>query len=213
VSHGPSGTLQIMPAAAIDAAGNVTVTWYDNRRGLTNAIGDYLLDVYAATSIDGGLTFGSDTQINTAPFDPDLGAPDRFPPSGVWRIGEYNGLVSTGGTGYAVWTGNTQTGQQTIFAKFSTATAFRVNDSTPASGQVVTALPTQFVIQLNDRIAAASVQASDLSVNGLPADSFTINGTGDAITFKYNVSPVTVEGPQSMAIAAAALARTTDGGA
>src|SRR5439155_26735059 len=32
LSHGPPGTLQAMPAAAIDASGNITVTWYDNRR-------------------------------------------------------------------------------------------------------------------------------------------------------------------------------------
>ena len=38
ISHGAAGTIQIMPAAAIDAAGNITVTWYDNRRGLTNCL-------------------------------------------------------------------------------------------------------------------------------------------------------------------------------
>src|SRR5262249_53202540 len=30
ISHGPAGTTQLVPSAAIDAAGNITVTWYDN---------------------------------------------------------------------------------------------------------------------------------------------------------------------------------------
>ena len=43
ISHGAAGTIQIMPAAAIDATGNLTVTWYDNRGLATNAAGDWLL--------------------------------------------------------------------------------------------------------------------------------------------------------------------------
>src|SRR5262249_38826721 len=81
ISHGAPGTIQIMPAAAIDAFGIITVTWYDSRGGLTNASGDFLLDVYTTSSFDGGLTFGGDTRINDVSFDPDRGAPDRFPPN------------------------------------------------------------------------------------------------------------------------------------
>jgi hypothetical protein len=211
VSHGPAGTLQVMPAAAIDSGGNMTVTWYDNRRGLTNAAGNFLLDVYAATSIDGGLTFGNDVRINTTPFDPDLGAPDRFSPNGDLRIGEYNGLASVGGNGYAVWTGNTATGQQTIYTEISTG--FQVSNSAPAAGQLVTIPTSDFVIQFTNPVDAASVQASDLTVNGLPADSFIINPAGDAITFHFSTSPVTAEGQQTLAIAGGALSRNADAAA
>src|SRR5262249_58015315 len=99
---------------------------------------------------------------------------------------------------YAAWTGNSATGQQIVFTKFSLG--FTVIASTPAAGQLLTTAPTDFVIQLNSPVAAGSVQASDLAVNGIQANSFALNGTGDTITFHYNVSPVTVEGPQSMAI-------------
>src|SRR5207244_3796344 len=97
ISHAPAGPLQVFPSAAIDGGGNITVTWYDDRGGLTNSSGDFLLDVYTTTSYDGGLTFTSDTRINDVSFDPDLGAPDRFAPNQVLRIGEYNGVVSEGG--------------------------------------------------------------------------------------------------------------------
>src|SRR5437764_968650 len=59
ISHGPAGTIQIFPAAAIDGQGNIAVTWYDTRRGLKNAgldgipgnaDDDFLLDVFATVS-------------------------------------------------------------------------------------------------------------------------------------------------------------------
>src|SRR5262249_10743497 len=118
ISHGTAGTIQIMPAAAIDASGTITVTWYDTRGALTNAAGDWLMDVYTTDSFDGGLTFTTDTRINDVSFDPDLGAPDRFG-NQTLRIGEYNGLASTAGNVYAAWTGNSATGQQIVFTKFS----------------------------------------------------------------------------------------------
>lgn len=207
ISHGAPGTIQIMPAAAIDASGNITVTWYDSRGGLVNASGDYLLDVYTTSSFDGGLTFGSDFRINDSSFNPDLGAPDRFG-NQTLRIGEYNGLASAGGNGYAVWTGNTATGQQVIFTKF--AISYQVIGSTPAQGQLVTTAPTDFIVQLNSPVDSVTVQASDLKVNSIPANSFIINGAGDTITFHYSASPVTVEGLQSMAIAAGAVGRQGD---
>src|SRR5262249_60323576 len=45
---------QLFPTAAIDKLGNIVVAWYDNRRGLTNADGHFLLDVFARYSTDGG---------------------------------------------------------------------------------------------------------------------------------------------------------------
>ena len=65
-----------MPAAAIDASGNLAVTWYDNRRHQTvaDSLGGthYLLDLFATTSFDGAVTFSPPFQVNDAanPFDP-----------------------------------------------------------------------------------------------------------------------------------------------
>jgi hypothetical protein len=204
----PAGTIQIIPSAAIDAAGNISVTWYDNRGGAKNAAGDYLLDVYATTSSDGGLTFGNEFRINDTSFDPDLGAPDRFPPTRVLRIGEYNGLASVGGTADAVWTGNSSTGQQIVFGKF--ATGFQVISSTPAQGQLFSVPPTDFTVQLTNPVDTTLLQPSDFTVNGIAAVSTSVNAAGDAVTFHYNTSPATIEGLQSMAIAAGAISRQGD---
>ena len=80
---------QVVGIGSWSSESPLTPIWrHDNRRGLRNAVGDYLLDVYTSTSFDGGLTFGNDFRINDAPFDPNPGAPDRFPPLRVLRIGE-----------------------------------------------------------------------------------------------------------------------------
>ena len=128
ISHAPNRTLQAFPTGAIDQDGNIMAFWYDTRRGQTNAANNFLLDVYATVSRDGGLTFSNDFRINDNAFDPDLGAPCRFGPGAncggadpvtTTRIGEYNGAAAANGIGYAAWTGNSGTGQQIEFDVFS----------------------------------------------------------------------------------------------
>jgi hypothetical protein len=135
VSHGPAGTLQVFPNGAIDQNGRLVIFWYDTRRGQLNGNNNFLLDVYATVSVDGGLTFSNDFRINDTPFDPDVGAPCRFGPQPpcqgagdpvqqTRRIGEYNGIAAADGIGYVAWTGNTftgttPTGQQIFFDVFS----------------------------------------------------------------------------------------------
>ena len=115
IDSGPGSSHQFFPTAAIDYTSQcLSVTWYDSRNGAKNANGNFLLDVFIRSSPDGGLTFGPEVQLNAAPFDPDLGAIDRFPPTETLRIGEYNGVAVVNGTAHAVWTGN-RLGSQQIF--------------------------------------------------------------------------------------------------
>ena len=139
VSHGPVGSLEGYPTGAVDQLGNLVVTWWDARRGLTNAAGTVMLDQYATVSRDGGQSFTFDFRVSDAAFDPDLNAPCRFgtlPTCGAadggpntLRIGEYNGTAAADGIGYAIWTGNTGTtppsgNQTTYFDAFSILGAF-----------------------------------------------------------------------------------------
>lgn len=117
VDSGPLQSFAVMPTAAIDQDGNIAVHWYDNRSGVTNTgaaanfgTANFLLDVYGTASRDGGQTFANDFRISDAPFDPDAGAGCRFGSLAgnncTGRIGEYNGVWSVDGIGYATWTGN-----------------------------------------------------------------------------------------------------------
>jgi len=140
VSHAPAGTLQVYPTGASDQGGNLVITWWDARRGLTNAAGNLLLDQYATVSRDGGLSFTNDFRVSDFAFDPDLNAPCRYGNLATCvsndgttpltlRIGEYNGTAAANGAGYAIWTGNAGTNppsgnQMTYFDAFSILAAF-----------------------------------------------------------------------------------------
>jgi len=79
VDSGPGPSFQVMPTATIDqATGQIAVTWYDNRAGAMNAQGNFLLDVYAAVSLNGGASFGNDFRLSDTPFDPDAGSRCRY---------------------------------------------------------------------------------------------------------------------------------------
>lgn len=123
ISHGPAGTLQVFPMAAIDQDGKIAVHWYDNRFGATNAAGNWLLDRFGTVSEDGGLTFTNDFQISDAPFDPDLGATCRFGSLATndctARIGEYHGIWAVDGFAYTTRTGNLLGAHQIFFDIFS----------------------------------------------------------------------------------------------
>jgi hypothetical protein len=125
VSDGPAGTLQLFPTAATDpVTGLLAVAWYDNRKGQTNAGGNYLFDVRYAISEDGGQTFAPSLELNDIPFDPDLGAfvKDPGPPATLW-IGEYFGISVNDGMLSAVWTGNVGAELGTLFDRVTISDA------------------------------------------------------------------------------------------
>src|SRR5262249_50661730 len=68
---------------------------------------------------------------------------------------------------------------------FHTTQAFHVFPTPPASGSVVSTPPTSFVVNFNEAIVPATLQASDLTVNGLPANAVTLDATNRIATFTY----------------------------
>ncbi len=118
VDSGPEGTFQVMPTAAVDPlTGTLVVTYYDNRALETNPDGNYKLDLLAAYSVDGGLTWLPEVDFNDGLFDPDAttsvvgcppdGAPCCCPVT--TRIGEYNGVAFGNSNTYVVWADNSCT--------------------------------------------------------------------------------------------------------
>lgn len=63
--------------------------------------------------------------------------------------------------------------------------------------------PTDFIIDVSEAVDPTSVQPSDLTVNGLPAESAVVINGNTTITFHFNTSPV-VAGLNTMHIPAGA---------
>ena len=87
-----------------------------------------------------------------------------------------------------------------------------VAGSDPQPGAIVTSAPQEFAIRFTDPYAPASVQAADLKVNGLAADSVGMTES-NVLVFRYDASPAAAQGAQTMAMASNAVTRLSDGSA
>lgn len=86
---------------------------------------------------------------------------------------------------------------------------FAVQRVTPADGSVVTEAPVAFSVQFSDRYAANSLQASDLTVNGIPASRISPD-TSNTASFQFASSPVRQSGLQTIELADSAVIRDLD---
>lgn len=84
-----------------------------------------------------------------------------------------------------------------------------VTGSVPAANQVVFSPPTQFSVTFSDNYNPASVAASDLSVDGVVADTVTLSGA-DSVVFHFVSTPVTNQGAHTMLILENAVERLSD---
>ena len=80
-----------------------------------------------------------------------------------WYVNEY--VPTTSSLGWRLRIGS-----------FKVSLGFSVTTTVPAVGSVVSTQPTDFVVNLSDPVHPATVQASDFTVNGTPANSFVLNG-------------------------------------
>jgi hypothetical protein len=96
------------------------------------------------------------------------------------------------------------------YADADIKTGLSVNSSDPADGAVVASPSTDFVLAFSDDYDPDSVAASDLTVNGVPADSVLLTDA-NTLTFQFAISPVTAEGSQSMHMAEGAISSLIDG--
>src|SRR5206468_12123682 len=87
---------------------------------------------------------------------------------------------------------------------------FAVTTSDPACNSIINTQPTDFIINLSDPVDPTTVQATDFTVNGIPANTDALSNGNQTITFTFNSSPVTTEGVQTMDIPAGAFNRASD---
>ena len=88
---------------------------------------------------------------------------------------------------------------------------FAVTTTVPSCGAVIATQPVDFIINLSDPVNTSTVAGSDFTVNGIAANSFLFSNGNATITFHYNTTPVTVQGPQTMHIAPGSMLRQSDG--
>jgi len=70
-------------------------------------------------------------------------------------------------------------------------------------GAIISVQPIDFTLAVSDPLDPASLDASDFTVNGIPADSFTLSNNNTFIDFIFNTTPA-VPGINTMHIPAGA---------
>src|SRR5205807_4556606 len=84
-----------------------------------------------------------------------------------------------------------------------------VTTTVPAVGSVVSTPPTMFTVNVSDPLNPATVDASDFTVNGIPASSVVYLPLSTTMTFSFASTPVTMQGLQLMHIDAGAFSSTS----
>src|SRR5262249_27201612 len=167
--------------------------------------------MWARKSNDNGATWLPDDMLSDV-VSPLPGQPDPNIVTGYAGDYDYGSAilikhVTSWDDGRVPITGQSQ--QDTLTGR--EVVGFAVTTTDPACNSVINSQPTDFLISLSDAVDPATVQASDFTVNGTPADSFVLGGGNTQITFHFNTSPVVTEGLQTMHIPAGAFNRISDG--
>ncbi|HEV3416195.1 MAG TPA: S53 family peptidase, partial [Pirellulales bacterium] len=208
-----SGTARTTPDVSFDADPNSGVPLYDS----------WDFGASAPWLQVGGTSFSSPSwaaliaiadQGRVAAGETELdGATQTLPKLYALPAADFNDII-IGNNGFAAGTGyDLVTGRGTPKAPLvvnDLVGVYSVASSTPANGSTVSTPPTDFTISFPAAYTPSSVQASELAVDGIAANSVTFTNS-TTITFHYDASPVTTQGLQTMSIAAGAITRQADG--
>src|SRR3989440_861158 len=205
---------QWQPNLSVSPAGTLLATWYDARESASCTVGNSGVPCYrmwSRKSNDNGANWLPDDTfsdvVSPLPAQPDPGIVSIY-------VGDYDYGSAIAAKHVTSWADgrvaiNSQS-QQDAFTDRDLV-GFSVTTSDPACNSVTSNQATDFVINLSDAVDPATVDATDFTVNGIPANSFVLSNGNATITFHFNTSPVTTEGLQTMHIPAGAFNRISDG--
>ena len=199
---------QWQPNLSVSPTGTLLATWYDARESASCVAGDPGTPCYrmwSRKSNDNGASWLPDDMLSDVvtplPEQPDPGIQPTY-------AGDYDYGSAIASKHVTSWTDGrvtiSGTSQQDAFTDRDLV-GFSVATADPACGSlVIGTAPTDFQIILSDPADPSTVQASDFTVNGTPADTANLSNGNQTIDFIFNSSPV-VQGENTMHIDAGAI--------
>src|SRR5262245_42229268 len=199
---------QWQPNLSVSPTGTLLATWYDARESTNWTVGNPGVPCYrmwSRKSNDNGLSWLADDALSDVvsplPAQPDPGIVSVY-------VGDYDYGSAIASKHVTSWADGRITissqSQQDAFTDRELV-GFAVTTTDPTCGSfVVGAAPTDFVIDLSNPADPATVDASDFTVNGTPADNATLSNGNATVTFTFNTSPVVI-GENTMHIDAGAI--------
>ena len=206
--------LQWQPNLSVSDAGTLFSVWYDERETTTCTVGNPGVPCYrmwARKSNDNGVSWLADDMfsdvVSPLPAQPDGNVQPNYQGDYDYGTAILTRHLTSWDDGRVIISGQSQ---QDAFTDRELV-GFAVTTSDPACNSVINTQPTDFVIDLSDAVNTGTVQATDFTVNGTPANSVTFQNGDTQITFHFNSSPVSTPGVQTMNIPANAFTRVSDG--
>src|SRR6516225_6528938 len=202
------------PNLSVSPAGTLFTVWYDARESTSCTEGDPGVPCYrmwANKSPDNGVTWQGDDMfsdvVSPLPAEQD---PNIF----SCYAGDYDYGFALLQRHMSAWTDgrnviNAQSQQDAFFDR--ELVGFSVTTTNPACNSLINTQPTDFTVNLSDAADPTTVQASDFTVNGIPANTANLSNGNHTIHFIFNSTPVTTPGPQTMHIPAGSIHRISDG--
>ena len=206
---------QWMPNLSVSEAGTLLATWYDETPRTSascqpSSPTNLCYQMHSNKSPDNGMTWSGDqTTSDVASPLPLQGDPGIQPTyAGDY---DYGSAILTKHVTSWVDGRNAINGQSQQDAYTDRElVGFAVTTTTPACNSIISTQPVDFIINLTDAVNTATVQASDFTVNAIPANTVAFSGGNTTLTFHFNTSPVSTQGPQTMNIPAGAFNRQSD---
>ena len=207
---------QWAPNLSISPSGTLFATWYDEHPRVAancqpSSPSTPCYQIHARKSYDNGVTWLPDMPFSDVatplPLQGDPGIRSTYAGDYDYASAIPNKHVDAWVDGRNAINGSSQ--QDAYFDK--ELVGFSVISITPAcSSFIVGTPPTDFVVSLSDPADPATVDATDFTVNGTPANAFVLSNGNTTITFHFNTSPV-VQGLNTIDIGPCAFRRASDG--
>jgi hypothetical protein len=204
---------QWQPNLSVSPTGTLLATWYDARESASCTAGNPAVPCYrmwSRKSNDNGQSWLPDDTLSDVvsplPAQNDPGIQPTY-------AGDYDYGTALLTKHLTSWTDGrvaiNNSAQQDAFTDRELV-GFAVASSDPACNSfVVGTAPTAFIINLSAAADPNSVQASDFTVNGTPADTFSLSNGNATIEFDFTTSPVVV-GENTMHIPAGAILQASN---
>ena len=206
---------QWMPNLSVSEAGTLFATWYDEAPRTAASCqpsnpATLCYQMHSRKSPDNGATWGADETtsdvVSPLPLQGDPGIQPLY--AGDYDYG--SAILTKHVTSWVDGRNPINGASQQDAYTDRELVGFAVTTTTPACNSTISTQPVDFIINLTDPVNTATVQASDFTVNGIPANTVAFSNGNTTLTFHFNTSPVSVQGPQTMHIAAGAFNRQSD---
>jgi Bacterial Ig-like domain len=203
------------PNLSVSDAGTLFATWYDETPRVAascqpSSPSTPCYQMHSRKSNDNGVTWLADETLSDVPsplpLQPDPGIHATY-------VGDYDygsAVITKHATSWVDGRNPINGASQQDAYTDRELVGFAVTTTTPACNSTISTQPVDFVINLTDAVDTSTVQPSDFTVNGIAANTVAFSNGNTTLTFHFNNTPVTTQGPQAMNIPAGAFNRASD---